>query len=68
MATLRRRWVGRDERLDLAGGGGLSGQADLKGVGRRQQAGAVSLPQRPGDQLLGAGAGRQAAAALVTAS
>jgi hypothetical protein len=54
-----RRWTRLDERLDVGGGGCLSGQASVKGVGRRQQAGAVGLPQRPSHQLLSGGAGRQ---------
>ena len=61
LATIGRRWgwAGLDERLDVGEGGGLAGQTDMEGVGRRQQAGAVSLPQRAGHQLLGAGAGRE---------
>jgi hypothetical protein len=54
-----RRWAHLDERLDVDGGGCLSGQASVKGVGRRQQAGAVGLPQRPRHQLLSGGSGRQ---------
>ena len=54
-----RRWARLDERLDLGGGGCLSGQASVKGVGRRKHAAAVGLPQRPSHQLLSGGAGRQ---------
>jgi hypothetical protein len=59
LVTIGRRCARLGERPDVGGGDCLSGQAGVKGVGRRQQPGAVSLPQRPGHQLLGGGAGRQ---------
>jgi hypothetical protein len=68
LATIGGRWPGLDERLDVGDGGGLAGQTDMEGVGRRQQAGAISLPQRAGHQLLGAGAGREGLCGPVTAS
>src|SRR5215213_5507051 len=54
-----RRWARLDEPVDVGGGGCLSGQAGVKGIGRRQQAGPAGLPQRPSHQPLSGGAGSQ---------
>ena len=69
LATIGRRWARLHERLDVGGGDCLSGQASVKGVGRRQQAGAVRPPtaaQPPAAEWWRGAA--SASAALVTAS